>query len=184
MSSFSVDSTCFSHLLFVYGSYIQKSKACMAYAASSLSFQLNSAEEVKSKPEMFSLTCTNWRSPWAYHYGSTCSSAGVLQRNPSPQPCALLAERRALIQIGFYPQGRKSAWHQPTFPKSCSDAPWNVQPLLLFHRQALCSLTLLLPDWHQLRNADQLSYGRPAVLMQALDLDCPENPWQILTHPL
>lgn len=31
----------------------------MAYAASSLSFQLNSVEEVKSKPEMFSLTCTN-----------------------------------------------------------------------------------------------------------------------------
>lgn len=66
--SFSVDSTCFSHLLFVYGSCIQESKACMAYAAVSLSFQLNSAEEVRKTS---SSTCTNRRSP----YGSTCRAA-------------------------------------------------------------------------------------------------------------
>lgn len=132
MSSFSVDSTHFSHLLFVYGSYIQESKAWMAYAAASLSFQLNSAEEVGSKPEMFNFTCTNRRSPRAYLYAS---SAGALQTIPSPHLCALLAEGRTLIQTGFNPQGRtivKSVWHQPTFPKSCSVAPSNVQPLLFY----------------------------------------------------
>lgn len=134
MSSFSVDSTCFSHLLFVYGSYIQESKAWMACAAASLSFQLNSAEEVRSKPEMSNFTCTNKRSPRAYLYAS---SAGALQTIPSPQLCALLAEGRVLTQTGFNPQGRtivKSFWHQPTFPKSCSVAPSNAQ-LLLFHCQ-------------------------------------------------
>lgn len=113
MSSFSVDSTCFSHLLFVYGSGIQESKACMAYAATSLSFQLNSAEEVRKTS---SSTCTNRRSP----YGSTCRAAVQVSYKEtlglSSNPEWLLAPRLV--------------WLQPTFPKSCSDAPSKVQPLL------------------------------------------------------
>lgn len=81
----------------------------------------------------------------------------------------------------------KSVWHQPTFPKSCSDAPQmcshSSHPTAKHSAHWYHSLQTGIGLGMQISWARFCS-GRPAVLLPPLDLDCPENPWQILTHPL
>jgi len=77
----------------------KKSRACMLYTIASLSFQLNSAEEVRSKPGMFSFRDTNRRSHSAYMCAYTCAAQHRCSpKNLFPQLRALSAEGSALPQ--------------------------------------------------------------------------------------
>ena len=75
----------------------KKSKACMIYTTASLSFQLNSAEEVRSKPEMFSFKDTNRRSQRAYTWANACTAAArVFSKQPLHLGCVHCQQREGL----------------------------------------------------------------------------------------
>lgn len=80
--SFSVDSACFHTSYWFMAVTSKKSKGCMVYTTASLLFQLNSAEQVRNKPEAFSFRHTNG-SQRAYMCANTGTAAArVFSKHP------------------------------------------------------------------------------------------------------
>lgn len=66
----------------------------MVYTTAFLSLQLNSAQEVTSKPDVFSFKDTNRRSQQAYMCANTCTIAAKVFSKPLSARLALLSPRQ------------------------------------------------------------------------------------------
>lgn len=110
--SFSVNSACFHTSYWFMAVTSKKSKACMVYTTASLSFQLNSAGEVRNKPEMFSFRHTN-RSQRA----DMCANAGtaaarVFSKHPPCLRCVDCRQKEGLSPRLVLLSPRRDIWRK------------------------------------------------------------------------
>lgn len=148
----------------------------MVYTTASLLFQLNSAEQVRNKPEMLSFRHTN-RSQWACMCANTGTAAArVFSKHPLCLSCvdcrqreglsprlALLSPRRDIWRKAFdaeLPSQRFAVMHHQMRNRSpvfhCFSSQGMTASVLL-SISVQVSLILLSPDWGRLSNAGQLS---------------------------
>lgn len=156
-----------------------KSKVHVVYTTASFSFQFNSAEEVRNKPEIFGFRDTNRRSQPAYTCAIACAAAAwfspktavasavyVASRGKgSPPRFALLSPRQDIWRKAFdtsLASQRFAVMHHQMHNHSSVFHRFSLQGMIASVPLSISgqvSLIPLSPDWHGLSNAGQLSSG-------------------------